>query len=100
MIPGGARSKASRKSASETYSRITLISACRAYVMAYAMNRTGSARARSGGSNQMILGAIPNICAVAGIGFIARSRGPDRFDGRTYRYRAGGPDRLREPQWG
>src|SRR5258708_32386960 len=45
--------------------------------MAYAMNRTGSASALSGGSNQTILGTTRNICAVAGIGFITRGRGPD-----------------------
>ncbi len=66
MIPGGARSNASRKSSSETYSRITLISSCRAYVMAYAMNRTGFASALSGGANHIILGATPNIYAVPG----------------------------------
>jgi hypothetical protein len=29
----------------------------------------------------MILGTTLSICAVAGIGFISRSRGPDLFDG-------------------
>jgi hypothetical protein len=53
---GGARSNASRKSSSETYSRINFISSCRAYVIAYTMNRTGSASSR-GRSGRLLMGA-------------------------------------------
>ncbi len=69
MIPGGARSSASRKSSSETCRRMERMSSGSAYVMAYAMNRIGSLSAFSAGSNQTMRRASSSVSAVMGMGF-------------------------------